>query len=417
MQNILNELSDEIPVGLVVVDPHGVIKHMNRWMGLWAATAPDDVIGRQLSLVFPGINSAALADRLARNKDAEGNRYEKEEDLYWADAGLSQLSIGSRQLHQLVCFSFFEDVGKPCHALLFYDPDETKMFHRGFGLALHRLHAAQSIQRRLQRKLERANSHLLQSEKLAGIGQLAAGVAHEINNPIGYVFSNLKTLACYMRDMLKIIDAVDSADTVGDLRQLKRTLEYDYIRGDVEALIDESEEGINRVKKIITALKDFSHIDEEGFHKADLHRGIDTTLSIVNNEIKYKAKVIKDYARLPKIDCNASQINQVVMNLLVNAAQAITSFGTITIRTGHEDPWVWVEIQDSGRGMDAPTVGRIFEPFFTTKALGTGTGLGLSLSYSIVQKHYGRIEVFSEPGEGARFRVWLPITHTELLDL
>jgi signal transduction histidine kinase len=258
---------------------------------------------------------------------------------------------------------------------------------------------------------------LFHSERLAGIGQLAAGVAHEINNPIGYVFSNLKTLAGYVHDMLRVIDAIDTAANVDELRQLKQRLEYDYIRGDVEALIAESGEGIDRVKKLISALKDFSYVQEEGFRKADLHHGIETTLNIANNELKYKADVVKAYGELPEVECNASQINQVILNLLMNAAQAMVGFGKITIRTGHEEPWVWLEVEDTGCGMEPAVADRMFEPFFTTKAVGQGTGLGLSLSYNIVEKHNGRIDVFSTPGQGARIRVWLPVEQTAAVDL
>lgn len=264
-------------------------------------------------------------------------------------------------------------------------------------------------QGQLIEKLEQANSQLVQSEKLAAIGQLAAGVAHEINNPIGYVSSNLKTLGGYVQDLLRIIDSTDGTQDIEGVQQLKRSLEYDYIRDDVASLIDESEDGLERVKKIITALKDFSHIDEEEFRLADIHRGIDTTLNVVHSELKYKAEVVKEYGELPEIECIFSQINQVVMNLLVNAAHAIEEFGLITLRTGRDGEWVWFEVEDTGKGIEPELINRIYEPFFTTKPVGKGTGLGLALSYSIIQKHHGRIKVFSEVGQGTRFRVGLPI--------
>ncbi|MBB3332533.1 signal transduction histidine kinase [Halomonas campaniensis] len=265
----------------------------------------------------------------------------------------------------------------------------------------------------LIQELEQANSQLLQSEKLAAIGQLAAGVAHEINNPIGYVFSNLRTLTGYVDVLLQIIDRIDDAESLGELRGMKQRLEYGYIREDVLALIGESEEGIERVKGIITALKDFSHIDETTFQPADLHRGLDTTLNLVNNELKYKAEVVRAYGELPLIDCLPSQINQVALNLLTNAAHAIEAHGRITVRTGHEGDRVWFEVEDSGRGIDPAHRPRLFEPFFTTKPVGEGTGLGLALSYRIVEKHGGHIEVDSEPGRGSRFRVWLPVTQPD----
>ncbi|WP_163559283.1 ATP-binding protein [Halomonas sp. NO4] len=261
----------------------------------------------------------------------------------------------------------------------------------------------------LLRELEQANGQLLQSEKLASIGQLAAGVAHEINNPVGYVFSNLKTLAEYVSDLLAIIDASEKVTRLEELQQIKHTLEYGYIREDVQALLRESEEGIERIKSIITALRDFSHIEEDDFVDANLHRGLDTTLNLVNNELKYKAEVIKEYGELPPIECLPSQLNQVALNLLTNAAQAIDGQGYITLRTGCNATDAWFEVEDTGRGIAAEHRERLFDPFFTTKPVGEGTGLGLALSWSIVQKHRGRIEVESDPGRGSRFRVWLPI--------
>lgn len=255
-----------------------------------------------------------------------------------------------------------------------------------------------------------ANQRMLQSEKLAAIGQLAAGVAHEINNPLGFVFSNLKTLGEYVRDMMLILDEVENAGDLEVVRELKRSLDYDYIRSDVGSLLLESEDGIDRVKTIIAALKDFSHIGEDEFKSSDLHRGLDTTLSVVNNELKYKAEVVKNYAEIPDVECIASQINQVAMNLLVNAAHSIEGFGKITISTGYEDDWVWFEVRDTGKGIEPTVLNRIFEPFFTTKPIGKGTGLGLALSYNIVQKHHGRIEVDSQLGVGTSFRVWLPVS-------
>lgn len=257
--------------------------------------------------------------------------------------------------------------------------------------------------------LKQANPQLLQSEKLAAIGQLAAGVAHEINNPIGYVFSNLKTLAEYVNDLLRIIDATDQVDSLKELQALKQSLDYDYIRDDAKALIAESEEGIERVKSLITGLKDFSHIEEDDFVFVDLHHGLDTTLNLANNELKYKAEVIKEYAILPPIECLPSQIKQVALNLLTNASQAIKGNGVITLRTGHEGERIWFEVSDTGCGIPPEHRDRLFEPFFTTKPIGEGTGLGLALSFSIVQKHGGQIDINSEVGQGSTFRVWLPV--------
>ncbi|TVT36238.1 ATP-binding protein [Marinobacter vinifirmus] len=267
----------------------------------------------------------------------------------------------------------------------------------------------------LNARLEQANKQLLQSEKLAAIGQLAAGVAHEINNPVGYVYSNLQTLENYLNDLFRLTDAIDTAASLEDLRQIRHNIDYNYLREDLKDLLSESREGIERVKTIISAMKDFSHIEEEEFKQADLHRGIETTLNVVNNELKYKAEVVRDFGELPHVECIASQINQVIMNLLVNAAHAIEDFGKITIRTRHQGDSVTLEVEDTGKGIASEHLNRIFEPFFTTKGIGKGTGLGLSLSFNIIKKHNGEIEVHSEPGQGTRFRITLPVTQSEPL--
>lgn len=261
----------------------------------------------------------------------------------------------------------------------------------------------------LNQRLEEAKKQLMQSEKLAAIGQLAAGVAHEINNPVGYVYSNLQTLESYLTDLFRLTDAVDSANSLDDLRLIKKNVDYDYLRDDLKDLIAESREGIERVKTIISAMKDFSYIEEEDFKPADIHKGIETTLNVVNNELKYKAEVVRDFDDLPNVECIISQINQVIMNLLVNAAHAIDDFGQIHIRTRTSGDNVIIEVEDTGQGISEENLNRIFEPFFTTKPIGKGTGLGLSLSFNIIEKHNGRIDVDSKPSNGTCFRITLPV--------
>jgi len=272
-------------------------------------------------------------------------------------------------------------------------------------------------QQALIKRLEEAHHQLLQSEKMASIGQLAAGVAHEINNPIGYVSSNLRTLRGYVESLLALVDAYEQQESalapaaVARLLQLKQQHDYAYLREDVLGLLDESNDGAQRVRQIVQDLKDFSHVGEQDWQWASLHKGLDSTLNIVANEIKYIAEVTRCYGEMPDIECLASQLNQVFMNLLVNAAHALAQGGgQITITTGCEgDTHVFVEVRDNGCGIPAENLTRIFDPFFTTKAIGKGTGLGLSLSYGIVRKHGGRIDVASEPGTGTRFRVVLPV--------
>lgn len=272
-------------------------------------------------------------------------------------------------------------------------------------------------QRILIKKLEEAHNQLLQSEKLASIGQLAAGVAHEINNPIGFVNSNLGTLKTYIGDLLQLIDAYEGAQhLLAADPVLQRRVEYareradlGFLREDIGKLIAESIEGTARVSRIVQDLRDFSRIDSADWQLADLHAGLESTLNVVWNEIKYKAEVIREFGTLPPVECRLSQLNQVFMNMLVNAVQSIPERGTITLRSGCQGDMVWVSIADTGNGIPAELMNRIFDPFFTTKPVGKGTGLGLSVSYGIVDKHGGHIDVSSVPGQGTVFTIWLPV--------
>jgi signal transduction histidine kinase len=273
----------------------------------------------------------------------------------------------------------------------------------------------------LNSKLAGTQSQLLQSEKMASVGQLAAGVAHEINNPIGYVHSNLTSLTRYVRNIFSILQAYEQLEkavggTVPELvsvTALKKSIELDFVREDIVNLLAESVEGVTRVEKIVKDLKDFSRVDEAEWQQADIHEGINSTLNVVAHELKYKGNLVKEYGDLPPIQCLPFQLKQVFMNLLVNAAHAIEQRGTITIRTGRDGDYVWVTIADTGHGIDPRHLNRIFEPFFTTKPVGVGTGLGLSVSYSIIKKHNGTLDVASELGKGTTFTIRLPIIQTD----
>ncbi len=263
--------------------------------------------------------------------------------------------------------------------------------------------------------LEETKAALLQSEKMASIGQLAAGVAHEINNPVAFVQSNLCALRSYVKDLLQVLAAGESliaasgnTTLLAKWQAICEVTDLEYLRSDISSLLNESDEGLRRVRQIVGDLKSLSRADQGAWETADLLQGLESTLNVVRNEIKYKADIIRELQPLPPVICLASQINQVFMNLLVNAAQAIENHGTIILRSGTRDNWVWIEIKDDGIGISPEHLSRIFDPFFTTKPVGQGTGLGLSVAYGIVRHHGGRIEVTSELGKGSTFRVWLP---------
>ncbi len=280
-------------------------------------------------------------------------------------------------------------------------------------------------------ELKAAQSRILQQEKMASIGQLAAGIAHEINNPVGFVMSNLGSLQKYadkLSEFIKIqteafeelscnppIPPSEKGGEVGfdniidKVKETRKSLKVDYIVDDLGNLIKESLEGAERVKKIVQNLKSFSHIDEAEWKMADINAGIESTINIVWNELKYKVTMKKEYGDIPMTKCNPGQINQVFMNILINAAHAIEKQGELSIKTWHDAGYIFISISDTGCGISADKINRIFEPFFTTKEVGKGTGLGLSIAYDIVKKHNGDIMVESEVGKGTTFTVKIPV--------
>jgi signal transduction histidine kinase len=276
------------------------------------------------------------------------------------------------------------------------------------------------------KRLKETQAQILQSEKMSSIGQLAAGVAHEINNPTGFVSSNLKTLSDYQDDIDGLIklyrkflgeikETRSKEELAAPLKELADSIaeeedrvDIDFILDDISDLIKESREGTHRIKKIVLDLKDFAHPGEDKLQMADINRNIESTLNIVWNELKYKANVSKDYGELPQVSCYPHQLNQVFMNFLVNAAQAIEKSGEINIVTKSVNSHVEISISDTGSGIPKENLQKIFDPFFTTKEVGKGTGLGLNVAYNIIQKHKGTIDVESEVGKGTKFTIRIP---------
>ena len=265
-------------------------------------------------------------------------------------------------------------------------------------------------------ELKSTQARVVQQEKMASIGQLAAGVAHEINNPMGFISSNLASLAKYterqnefIKAQADVIETLTDRDAVEALRNKRRALKIDYILEDGKELIKESLEGAERVRSIVKNLKSFSRVDEADCKYADINECITSTINIVWNELKYKASLIKELGDLPPVKCYPQQLNQVFMNLLVNASQAIEKQGEITVKSWHENGSVYVSVSDTGCGIPPKILNRIFEPFFTTKEVGQGTGLGLSITYDIIKNHQGEISVECPPGKGTTFTIQLPI--------
>jgi len=252
-------------------------------------------------------------------------------------------------------------------------------------------------------ELHLSRQQLMQSDKLAAIGTLAAGVAHEINNPIGYINSNLNT-------MLKYLDKISQYFARAECDDNELELKIKDLMEDFRDAVSESIQGAMRVRKIVADLKSFSRVDRAEKELADINEGIESTLNIVWNELKYKCIVEKELGNLPDLYCIPNQLNQVFMNLLVNAGQAIEgNAGLIKIKTWHDDANIYVSVKDNGCGVPKDKFGKIFEPFYTTKEVGKGTGLGLSVAYDIIKKHAGSIEVKSEVSVGSEFIISLPL--------
>ncbi len=275
------------------------------------------------------------------------------------------------------------------------------------------------LEQRVQEELNKnrdKDAYMLQQDKMACIGQLAAGVAHEINNPMGFIMSNLGTLKKYSDSFVQyfqflevMVDRFCCAELKEQSLELRKKLDIEFVSQDIGNLVNESIEGACRVKQIVVDLKDFARIDESCIKEADLNQCIRSTINIVRNELKYVADLNLQLGELPPVYCNVQQINQVITNLLVNAVQAIDKHGLITVTTAFKDNNVILSVSDTGKGIQPEILKQIFDPFFTTKPVGKGTGLGLTITYDIVKKHHGEISVESVPGKGTTFTLSLPV--------
>lgn len=277
------------------------------------------------------------------------------------------------------------------------------------------------------KRLEQTRAQMVQSEKMASIGRLATGVAHEINNPTGYIGNNLKTLSDYQRDITALIDKyqvlraslqkphiLSGLDDqvracIAAIQSFEQDIDITFLRDDIVDLINDCRTGTDRIKKIVLDLKAFAHPDEDRLQLLDINKELGATLNMVNNTLKYKAEVELDLGELPAVRGYPQRLNQVFMNVLVNAAQAIEQQGLIKIRTRLKNGAVEVAISDNGRGIAPEHLSKIFDPFFTTKDVGQGTGFGMNIAYNIVRQHKGTIDVTSRTGQGSTFTIRLPV--------
>ncbi len=269
-------------------------------------------------------------------------------------------------------------------------------------------------------KLQETQAMMVHSEKMRSLGELVAGIAHEINNPVNFIHGNIMILQNYADDLLRLIDLYDEnnvnfpSDIKEKIEALKKEIDLDFLRGDIKDLIKSCIEGTQRTKNIVLDLKNFSRMEEMVLTQFDIPKEIDTTLNILNNKYKNRITVIKNYSiDTPKIEAFGGQLNQVFMNILDNAQDAMGESGTLTINTYKSGNNVKIEFIDTGKGIPKENLNKVFDPFFTTKPVGKGTGLGMSISYRVINDHKGTIEVESEVNKGTKFTITLPIVHEE----
>jgi two-component system NtrC family sensor kinase len=414
------QLNNRLPLGVCVLDADYNIKYWNEFFADRTGFSTEQAQGRNLLDIFPAqasylrkkINSVFVLN------NASFSYWEHKPHVF--PFSTSRPITGEETLmFQNIEFLPLEseDGAVQSVCLLLQDVTELASYFQAEQALSTRLEQEHAELKALNEKLAMAQSQLLQSEKMAAIGQLAAGVAHEINNPIGFISSNLQTMQDYGERLLKLVAFYEKivgkmgTDTSKALQQdMQQRLQFDFVRQDLPELLAESVEGIDRVSAIVKSLKSFSHVDNAEWQPANLVEGLENTLKIAANQLKYKVEIHRDFAAdLPEVYCQPMQINQVFLNLLVNASQAMPDGGHLYLKLWTENDNVYVEIRDTGTGIAPEHLSRLFEPFFTTKPVGSGTGLGLSLSYSIVKKHHGDILVQSEPGAGSRFTLLLPI--------
>jgi PAS domain S-box-containing protein len=417
-QTLLRTLVDNIPFRVYAKDRESrFLFGNNRMARLAGVDTPPQLIGKTDYDFFPSELAAKYFADEKQVMDSGQSLFDYEELVEDQDTGELGWTVTTKVLLRADDGAVNGIVG------IGYDVTQRKLMEerlrertQALEVANAKLEAEKEQQRILIRKLSDMQGQLLQSEKMASIGLLAAGVAHEINNPLAFISSNFGALERDAKDILRLISAFEGVEGLlpGEARApvtfMKQDIGLDDIRQDLDALFAESREGLQRVKHIVQNLKDFSRPGGTQKEMADLEQGLNSTLNVAWNEIKYKADVVKEYAGVPELYCLPSQINQVFLNLLINAAHAIEGKGVIVVRTGYDDQAVWVEIEDNGSGIAPDHLDHIFEPFFTTKPVGKGTGLGLSIVYGIVQEHRGTIDVKSVVGSGTVFRVALPRT-------
>ncbi|MCD4779911.1 MAG: PAS domain S-box protein [Candidatus Omnitrophica bacterium] len=345
----------------------------------------------------------------------------KKETLEFLDKKIPFKDFQNRNIKKNGAVVIVETTGVPI-----FSEEGSFLGYRGVDRDITERKKVEEDLKKAYHQLKQTQKQLIQSEKMAGIGQLAAGVAHEINNPAGFVMSNLDHLQLNIQKFNAIILVLEEfiqnnmpqdpekLKALQDrLHEVKAENDLEYFKEDLPELVSECLSGMNRIKNIVSNLKNFTHPGTEGYVSTNLNNNLENALSLVFNELKYKCEIIKEYGELPKIKINTQQIEQVFINILINASQAIEKKGTISLKTYVQDENICIEIADDGKGVSQEGIDKIFDPFFTTKGVGEGTGLGLSIVYGIIKEHNGQIDVESRIDKGTKFIIKLPVEKKE----
>jgi two-component system, NtrC family, sensor kinase len=429
-RNKLRIVFDALQEEVVAIDRHACVVSANNAFVQGAGMNATEITGKAYfgkngAPALPGANSLTL--QMADDVFKTGQSIHKRIKI--------KISEDSERFKEVACLPLKTGTDETVHQLVFVSKDITEQHKNTQRIAALNKKLQQQANQVEQKNhalvqalksLEETQSHMLQSEKMASIGQLAAGVAHEINNPTGFVNSNLATLLDYHLDFDKLIDAYHGfAQTLGKIEDvlppeiyqeltrvtaLEEELDIELIRKDALDLINDCREGTSRIKKIVGNLKDFAHPGEDHPKLANINECIASTLNVVNNELKYKAEVVTDMGELPLLKCLPQQLNQVFINILINSAQAMEDRGEIHIGTRLVEQNIEIAIRDTGSGISEENLVKIFDPFFTTKDVGQGTGLGMHIAYNIIQKHKGSIMMESKVGQGTTVTISLPTT-------
>ena len=449
---------DIFPVGIFVLDKDFVVLFWNSMLEEWSNISRDKIIGSNIFDSFPHLNKTLFISRIQEIFNGGppavfSSQLHKYIIPSYLPDGLMRIQhttvIAVPTLSDTNYFGLFvvEDITDLSYQIKKYkemrdrallEVKERKIAEKELKkaeaeLMNYNINLEDTVEKRTKKlntalsDLKNMQSQLVQTEKMAGVGQLAAGVAHEINNPTGFVSSNLNTLSDYQSDFKRLIieykklvaDLINNnneykmppslLDQVDHIEAIESEVDIDYILNDINELIDESIEGTYRIRDIVQNLKNFAHPGERKIKSADINKCIESTLNIVWNELKYKVTVIKNIENLPEVKCYPQQLNQVFMNIFVNAAQAIEQQGEIRISTQVNNGHIEIKISDTGKGIPKKNLPKIFDPFFTTKEVGKGTGLGMNVAYNIIKKHKGTIDVESTIGKGTSFTIRIPL--------